>query len=426
VALTQDSMVCSGCGCLCDDLDISLQDGRIVEVNNVCLWGAAKFFDAPRFHPQKKRHRLRQPQIRTGRRWEQATSEAALAEAAGLLSRARRPVIYGLTNSGSRAQEAALALARRLQARLEPADLAFKLPYYQSVQQHGLFWAPLEVIRDEADTVLFWGANPLHSCPRHVVRYSVFARGRFTERGVEDRRAAAVDLYRTELAKFCHLFVKTAPGQELALLQGVLALLAGREVPDRVKGTKRLADFLAQGEYCVIFCGRGISYGPAAEMFDGLARLAALLNERGRGVLFPLSAEFNSVGLWHLLLRELGRPGAPEFGPGGEVRMHQAPLDLREADALLVTGADILWHLPEAQVQDLKRREVPIVVLSPFANRTTAQARVVLPSALAGVETAEVAYRMDGLPVALRAVTPARAPADYEVLEDLHRLLYPG
>ncbi len=78
-----------------------------------------------------------------------------------------------------------------MRARLEPADLVFKAPYYRSIQQHGLAWAPLEVIRDEADAVLFWGANPIHSAPRQVVRYAVFARGRFTERGIEDRQVAA-------------------------------------------------------------------------------------------------------------------------------------------------------------------------------------------------------------------------------------------
>ena len=416
-------MVCPGCGCLCDDLDISVEDGRIVEVDNVCLWGGSKFFNAPKFHLQKERHRLRHPQIRERRRWETVPYEAALGQAAEILAGARRPVIYGLTNSGSWAQEAALGLARQLRARLEPADLAFRFPYYRSLQRHGLFWASLEVIRDEAETVLFWGANPLHSCPRHVVRYSLFARGRFTERGVEERQTAAVDIYRTEMARFCPLFVKVEPGQEIRLLDGIIATLGGQESAHRVKGTKRLAKFLARSEYAVIFCGRGASYGPALEIFDGLARLASLLNQRGRCVLFPLAGEFNSTGLWHLLLRELGSPGAPDFGHPQGLRLDPAPVDFREVDAVLATGADLLWNLPDEEARDLRRRQVPLVVLSPFANRTAAQARVILPVALSGVETPEVAYRMDGLPVALGQVLPAAAPPDHQVLEDLRRLL---
>ena len=134
VGARHESIICPGCGCLCDDLDVTVDGDRIVEVSNVCLWGVSRFFHAKKFHPKKERHRLREPQVRHQGRRETAPYEAALAEAAQVLSRARRPLIYGLTNSGSWAQEAALKLARSLRARLEPADLAFKAPYYQSIQ----------------------------------------------------------------------------------------------------------------------------------------------------------------------------------------------------------------------------------------------------------------------------------------------------
>jgi formylmethanofuran dehydrogenase subunit B len=61
--------------------------------------------------------------------------------------------------------------------------------------------------------------------------------------------------------------------------------------------------------------------------------------------------------------------------------------------------------------------------LSPFANRTTGRAQVVLPTALAGVEASEVAYRLDGLPLALRQLLPSCLPPDRQVLEDLYHLI---
>ena len=148
----------------------------------------------------------------------------------------------------------------------------------------------------------------------------------------------------------------------------------------------------------------------------------AWLNQQARYFLFPLSGEFNSNGLYHLLLNETGRAGAPDFG-AGEVVTHYTPVDFREADAVLVAGADLLWFLPEEQVEDLKRRRVPIVAVSPFANRTTGQAAVILPTALAGIEAAEVAYRMDGLPLVLRQLVDSARPPDHQVLTDLHRLI---
>jgi formylmethanofuran dehydrogenase subunit B len=423
VGVRHESIICPGCGCLCDDLDVTLEEDRIVEVTNVCLWGVSRFFHTKKFHPKKERHRLLTPQVSHKGRKETAPYDTALAAAAQLLSRARRPLIYGLTNSGCWAQEAALKLARSLGARLEPGDLAFKAPYYRSLQEHGLVWAPLEVIRDEADAVLFWGANPIHSAPRHVVRYAVFARGRFTERGIEDRQVAAVDIYKTELAKFCPLFIKVQPGQELDLVLGATAILAGEPPPKpRARGTRRLSQFLAKATCGVIFCGRGVSYGPALELFDRLARLVEILNREARFFLFPLSGDFNSTGLYHLLLNEVGRAGAPDFR-AGEVAIHYTPVDFREVDAVLVAGADLLWFLPEEVVEDLKHRQVPIVALSPFANRTTGQAAVELPVALAGIETAEVAYRMDGLPLLLKQVVPGALPSTHQVLADLHRLI---
>ena len=375
-----------------------------------------------RFHPKKERRRLSEPQLKHHGLWQTVTYEAAITKAAEILVKAKRPVIYGLTNSGSRAQAAALDLARRARARLEPADLTFKAPYYQSLIKHGLFWAPLEVIRDEADTVLFWGANPLHSCPRHVVRYSVFARGKFTERGIEERRLAAVDLHRTELAGLVQLFLEIEPGEELQLLQGLLdTLIYGKT--SKVRGVRRLAAFLQEAAYGVIFFGRGLSYGPAYDLLDGLARLAAWFNQRLPFILFPLSADFNSAGLYHLLLRELGTPFAPDFSAAPSFTAHADPVDLTGVDALVVVGADLFWFLSAAEINDLKARRVPVVVLSPFANRTTGHAEVVIPVALAGLETPEVAFRMDGLPLYLPEIISSPLWPDSQVLRTLTEAL---
>ncbi len=418
--MTRESLVCPGCSCLCDDLDVTLENGRIVAVANICLWGAGKFLATKKFRSKSPRGRLTACQVRRRGQWREVRYDEALEEAAGLLAKARQPLLYGLTNSGVAAQKAALKLARGLRARLEPGDLSFMAPFYAAAKVHGLFWAPLEVIRDEADTVLFWGANPIHSAPRHVVRYAVFARGRFTELGIADRRVAAVDIYPTEMSHFCRPFVQIQPGQELALAAELLARLAnGSEVKNTVPGAADVAAFLAESTYGVMFLGRGVSYGPGPELVERLTALVARLNRERPFMLLPLPGDFNSAGLYHLLLRELGSPGAPEFGETGEVVSHFTPVNFQEVDAVLVAGSDLLWFLRDEQVQDLLRRRVPLVVLSPFANKTTAQAAVQFPVALEGVEVDEEAYRLDGLPVPLRAVTSSPWPATHRILEDL-------
>jgi len=168
-----------------------------------------------------------------------------------------------------------------------------------------------------------------------------------------------------------------------------------------------------------MFLGRGVSYGPGPELVERLAGLAARLNRERPFALLPLPGDFNSAGLYHLLLRELGSPGAPDFRAGAEVMSHFTPVDYKEVDAVVVAGADLLWFLRDEQVQDLKLRRVPLVVLSPFSNRTTAQATVLFPVALEGIEADEEAYRLDGLPVPLTAITPAPWPPAHRILNDL-------
>ncbi len=60
-----------------------------------------------------------------------------------------------------------------------------------------------------------------------------------------------------------------------------------------------------------------------------------------------------------------------------------------------------------------------MVVISPFANRSSGFAEVILPVAAAGLETPEVAYRLDGLPFYLSAVLPSAHWSDLQVLEQL-------
>lgn len=418
--MTRESVVCPGCSCLCDDLDVTLEAGRIAAVANVCQWGAGKFLGTKKFRTQSPRDRLAAFEVSRNGTRSAVSYEEALEEAATVLGKARRPLIYGLTGSGSWAQAAALKLARQIHARLEPADLAFMGRFFQAVRSHGLLLAPLEVIRDEADTILFWGANPLHAAPRSVVRYGVFARGRFTERGLEDRRVAAVDIYRTELAHFCNPFVVVQPAAEEELLTELLARLHGRGSSSSRSQAAKLHQFLTSAVYGAIFVGRGLAYGNSPRLMELLAELAVTLNGSRPFAFLPLPGDFNSAGLYHLLLRECGHPGAPDFRPGAPPQ-DLNPVDFQEVDAILVTGADLWWFLPADQAEGLARRRVPVIVLSPFANRTTTRAQVLIPVALDGVEAEEEAYRLDWFPLRLKAVIPSPWPPAYQVLEDLSR-----
>jgi formylmethanofuran dehydrogenase subunit B len=81
------NIVCSACGAACDDIQVEFGDG-IIEPKNACKIGNAKFkmIISPR--------RLRQPLIKEGSKLKPASWDKALEKAAGILTSAKRPLVF--------------------------------------------------------------------------------------------------------------------------------------------------------------------------------------------------------------------------------------------------------------------------------------------------------------------------------------------
>src|SRR2546430_15140149 len=92
---------CLGCGCACDDIAVVVDGDRIAEARNTCALGRAWFADgsAPR-------------ETRSGGRM--VAPDVALADAAKLLGRAERPLVYLAPDISCETQRAAVAIADRL------------------------------------------------------------------------------------------------------------------------------------------------------------------------------------------------------------------------------------------------------------------------------------------------------------------------
>jgi formylmethanofuran dehydrogenase subunit B len=54
-------------------------------------------------------------------------------------------------------------------------------------------------IKNRSDAIVFWGCNPVQAHPRHMSRYSSFARGFFTEKCRKGRKIIAVDVRKTHI-----------------------------------------------------------------------------------------------------------------------------------------------------------------------------------------------------------------------------------
>ena len=92
---------CTFCGCVCDDIELHADNERIVHTKHACSLGEAWFRNhtAERLYPDA---------LVDGR---PASVDEAVEAAAGYLTRANMPLVYGLSNVTCEAQREAISLA---------------------------------------------------------------------------------------------------------------------------------------------------------------------------------------------------------------------------------------------------------------------------------------------------------------------------
>src|SRR3989442_5536203 len=143
---TVEHATCLGCGCACDDIAVVVDGDRIAEARNTCAVGRALFADgrAPR-------------ETRSGGKM--VAPDVALADAAKLLGRAERPLVYLAPEISCETQRAAVAIADRLGALLDSPTGEIGAGILAS-QRRGRAAATLGEIRQREDPMGFWGADP--------------------------------------------------------------------------------------------------------------------------------------------------------------------------------------------------------------------------------------------------------------------------
>ena len=95
-----DNATCTFCGCVCDDMELTVEDNRITKAKNACVLGKAWFLN----------HHVEERPVATIR-GQPATLDEAVEEAAQILIYARYPIVYGLSDTTCEAQRVAIAIA---------------------------------------------------------------------------------------------------------------------------------------------------------------------------------------------------------------------------------------------------------------------------------------------------------------------------
>jgi formylmethanofuran dehydrogenase subunit B len=86
----------------------------------------------------------------------------------------------------------------------------------------------------------------------------------------------------------------------------------------------------------------------------------------------------------------------------------------KSADAVLVIGSDPLSALPFGTARALAR--VPLIAIDPRRSLTTDAAKVVIPSAISGLETGGTALRMDGVRISFEPLVESDNLSDEQIL----------
>ena len=97
---------------------------------------------------------------------------------------AQYPLIYGLSDTTSESQRVATSIADWTGSNLDTTSSVCHGPSGMGVQGVGEVTCTLGEVRNRGDLIIFWGANPAESHPRHFTRYSSDA-----QRHVHSQRA---------------------------------------------------------------------------------------------------------------------------------------------------------------------------------------------------------------------------------------------
>jgi formylmethanofuran dehydrogenase subunit B len=415
--------LCPFCGCVCDDITIVTENNKIIEAKHACKLGAAKIMG---------HHRIKVPMMRKDKNsdFKEVSYDEAINEAAAILAKSKRPLLYGWASALCEVHKKGILLAEEVGAIIDNTATVCHGPSTLAVHEKGLPSSTLGQIKNRADVVVFWGSNPVQAHPRHMGRYSVFAKGFFSEKGRRGRKIIVVDVRKTDTANVADEYIQVAQGSDYLVLSALRAILSGHAevVPEAVGGVQKeqlikLVETLKTAKFGAVFFGMGLTQSMGRyKNIDNAISLITELNSFTKYVIMPMRGHYNVTGFGQVCSWETGFASAVDFARGapyynpGETTANDL-LMRKETDAAMIIAGDAGAHFPADSVRHLAK--IPVVQVDPYWNPTTEVANVVIPVAICGVEVEGTAYRMDGVSLRFRKMIEPTHPTDIEILEKI-------
>lgn len=413
---------CTFCGCVCDDMELTVEGDRITKAKNACVLGKAWFFN---HHIEERPEALIE-----GR---PAKYEEAFDVAAEILLNATYPVTYGLSDTTSEAQRVAVAITDWIGGNVDTTTSVCHGPSGMAFQGVGEVTCSLGEIRHRADFLIFWGGNPAESHPRHFTRYSLMPKGEFVPRGRKDRTAVLIDVRKTKSAKAADIFLQIKPRSDFELAWALRGLAAGLDVDESVEAKtgisldtlKDLMQQMKQARFGAILFGMGVTMTRGKHInSEAVLALARDMNRHTRWVAKPMRGHGNVTGADNVVSWSTGYPfgvnlgrGYPRFNPGEFTTSDL--LARREADAALIVASDPMSNFSQPARDHFKT--IKSVVLDPKLSDTAKVATVAFTTSTYGINTAGTVYRMDDIPIPLRPAFESPYKSDYDILKAIEK-----
>jgi formylmethanofuran dehydrogenase subunit B len=410
---------CTFCGCLCDDIDLTVDvdEKRIIKAKRACVIGRAWFAE----HVIEDR-----PVAMIDGK--EVSFDEAVEEAAQVLTKAKFPIIYGLSDTTSEAQRQAVAIADYMRGTIDSTSSVCHGPTGMAFQGVGESTMTLGEVKNRADLVIFWGCNPAEAHPRLFTRYAVTTKGMFIPNGKKDRTVVLVDVRKTASSPVANINIRVKPGKDFEMIWALRALIKGKKIDpsiEEVTGVsletlQDLADRMKNCKYGVVFFGMGLTMARGRHFNVGaLFSLATDLNEHTHFVVRPARGHGNVTGIDQVITWSTGYPfgvnfnlGYPRFNPGEFTTVDT--LCSGAADAAMFIASDPASNFPKAAIEQMKR--IPIISLDPKQTITSSLAHVAFTTSVYGINTTGTVYRMDDVPIPLRPAFDSPFPGDEEIL----------
>jgi formylmethanofuran dehydrogenase subunit B len=414
---------CTFCGCVCDDIDLTVEGNVITKAKRACVLGNSWFLN----HQVEDR-----PSCLV--KGQPVPIEEGIERASQILAAAKYPLIYGLSDTTSESQRVAVGIADWIGGNIDTTTSVCHGPSGMAFQGVGEVTCSLGEVRNRADMVIFWGSNPAESHPRHFTKYSLMPKGMFVPNGRKDRTCVVIDVRRTKSTKAADIFLQIKPRSDFEAAWTLRALAQDIELdPEQVEHDtgqpleiwQDLIERMKACRFGVIFFGMGVTMtrGKHANS-EAILALTRDLNRFTRFTCKPNRGHGNVTGADNVVAWRTGFPfgvnlarGYPRFNPGEYTAADV--LARGEADAAMIIASDPMSNFSEPARQHLKT--IPYVAFDPKETPTTQAAEVAFTVATYGINVPGTVYRMDDVPIPLRTAFESPHPSDYDLLVGIEK-----